>query len=46
MLLLCLMRQEEHEQIRAKKGEGEALEWSDYKSMAFTQCVRYIYMTN
>ncbi|KAJ6311887.1 hypothetical protein OIU77_013607 [Salix suchowensis] len=30
---------EEHEQIRAKKGEGEALEWSDYKSMTFTQCV-------
>ncbi|XP_011016740.1 PREDICTED: cytochrome P450 90A1-like [Populus euphratica] len=39
MLLLCLMWQEEHEQIRAKKGEGEALEWSDYKSMSFTQCV-------
>ncbi|KAG6765437.1 3beta,22alpha-dihydroxysteroid 3-dehydrogenase [Populus alba] len=30
---------EEHEQIRGKKGEEEALEWSDYKSMAFTQCV-------
>ncbi|KAJ6690175.1 hypothetical protein OIU85_006455 [Salix viminalis] len=30
---------EEHEQIRRKKSEGAALEWSDYKSMAFTQCV-------
>nr|AYM55647.1 cytochrome p450 [Croton stellatopilosus] len=30
---------EEHEEIRAKKREGEALEWSDYKSMPFTQCV-------
>ncbi|XWS74812.1 hypothetical protein CRYUN_Cryun01aG0029900 [Craigia yunnanensis] len=30
---------EEHEGIRAKKSESEALEWSDYKSMPFTQCV-------
>ncbi|XP_054789109.1 3beta,22alpha-dihydroxysteroid 3-dehydrogenase-like [Prosopis cineraria] len=31
---------EEHDQIRAKKSDpGAALEWSDYKSMAFTQCV-------
>ncbi|XP_011044517.1 PREDICTED: cytochrome P450 90A1-like [Populus euphratica] len=30
---------EEHEQIRGKKGEEGALEWSDYKSMTFTQCV-------
>ncbi|KAK6933023.1 Cytochrome P450 [Dillenia turbinata] len=30
---------EEHEQIRARKGESEALNWSDYKSMPFTQCV-------
>ncbi|XP_010095101.2 cytochrome P450 90A1 [Morus notabilis] len=31
---------EEHDQIRAKKRESsEALEWSDYKSMPFTQCV-------
>ncbi|KAB1217744.1 Cytochrome P450 90A1 [Morella rubra] len=30
---------EEHEQIRAKKSENEPLEWSDYKSMPFTQCV-------
>ncbi|KDP44780.1 hypothetical protein JCGZ_01280 [Jatropha curcas] len=31
---------EEHEGIRAKKSEGEeALEWNDYKSMPFTQCV-------
>ncbi|KAF2296261.1 hypothetical protein GH714_037144 [Hevea brasiliensis] len=30
---------EEHEGIRAKKSEGEALKWSDYKSMPFTQCV-------
>ncbi|XP_028803754.1 cytochrome P450 90A1 [Neltuma alba] len=31
---------EEHDQIRAKKGDAEAaVEWSDYKSMAFTQCV-------
>ncbi|KAL1308035.1 hypothetical protein HN51_049947 [Arachis hypogaea] len=31
---------EEHDQIRSKKSNSEApLEWSDYKSMAFTQCV-------
>ncbi|KAL5568556.1 hypothetical protein UlMin_025131 [Ulmus minor] len=30
---------EEHEQIRGRKKESEALEWSDYKSMPFTQCV-------
>ncbi|KAG8644888.1 cytochrome P450 90A1 [Manihot esculenta] len=30
---------EEHEEIRAKKSEGEALDWRDYKSMHFTQCV-------
>ncbi|KAJ4977615.1 hypothetical protein NE237_008395 [Protea cynaroides] len=29
---------EEHEEIRAKKS-SVALEWSDYKSMPFTQCV-------
>ncbi|WCJ19850.1 Cytochrome P450 superfamily protein [Euphorbia peplus] len=30
---------EEHEGIRAKKKDGEGLEWIDYKSMPFTQCV-------
>ncbi|GLT31464.1 hypothetical protein SLA2020_061970 [Shorea laevis] len=30
---------EEHDGIRAKKSEAEALQWSDYKSMPFTQCV-------
>ncbi|KAK9063375.1 hypothetical protein SSX86_017245 [Deinandra increscens subsp. villosa] len=31
---------EEHEEIRAKKGASSvALEWDDYKSMPFTQCV-------
>ncbi|RDX85779.1 Cytochrome P450 90A1 [Mucuna pruriens] len=31
---------EEHDQIRAKKScSEEPLEWTDYKSMAFTQCV-------
>ncbi|KAH7548366.1 hypothetical protein ACOSP7_032209 [Xanthoceras sorbifolium] len=31
---------EEHDEIRAKKMMGrEGLEWSDYKSMPFTQCV-------
>ncbi|KAA8534078.1 hypothetical protein F0562_031729 [Nyssa sinensis] len=30
---------EEHDEIRAKKGESEPLEWNDYKSMPFTQCV-------
>ncbi|KAK1306028.1 Cytochrome P450 90A1 [Acorus calamus] len=34
-----VLLKEEHEGIRAKKKEGEALEWSDYKSMPFTQCV-------
>ncbi|KAJ0102763.1 hypothetical protein Patl1_06593 [Pistacia atlantica] len=30
---------EEHEGIRKKKKKEEGLEWSDYKSMPFTQCV-------
>nr|AKJ26126.1 CYP13-1 [Gentiana rigescens]AKJ26127.1 CYP13-2 [Gentiana rigescens] len=30
---------EEHDGIRAKKDELEALNWEDYKSMPFTQCV-------
>ncbi|KAI3731136.1 hypothetical protein L1987_62319 [Smallanthus sonchifolius] len=30
---------EEHEEIRARKGTSVALEWDDYKSMPFTQCV-------
>ncbi|XP_024992049.1 cytochrome P450 90A1-like [Cynara cardunculus var. scolymus] len=30
---------EEHDAIRAKKGTSVALEWDDYKSMPFTQCV-------
>ncbi|KAK9742361.1 hypothetical protein RND81_03G166800 [Saponaria officinalis] len=29
----------EHENIRAKKGDDEALVWTDYESMPFTQCV-------
>lgn len=32
--------QEEQKEIRGrKKDEFEALEWSDYKAMSFTQCV-------
>lgn len=34
--------QEEHDQIRAKKKSSETLEWSDYKSMPFTQCVSIV----
>ncbi|XP_044461442.1 cytochrome P450 90A1-like isoform X1 [Mangifera indica] len=30
---------EEHEGIRARKKKEDGLEWSDYKSMPFTQCV-------
>ncbi|RLM98230.1 cytochrome P450 90A1-like [Panicum miliaceum] len=30
---------EEHENIREVKGKNQPLEWSDYKSMPFTQCV-------
>ncbi|XP_063945529.1 3beta,22alpha-dihydroxysteroid 3-dehydrogenase isoform X3 [Daucus carota subsp. sativus] len=30
---------DEHDEIRARKGEVEALEWEDYKSMPFTHCV-------
>ncbi|KAE8689610.1 Cytochrome P450 90A1 [Hibiscus syriacus] len=29
----------EYEKIMEKKSESEALQWSDYKSMSFTQCV-------
>ncbi|KAF4353410.1 hypothetical protein G4B88_007192 [Cannabis sativa] len=33
-------KREEHDQIQAKKNKSsKALEWSDYKSMPFTQCV-------
>ncbi|KAL7229148.1 hypothetical protein ACSBR2_007781 [Camellia fascicularis] len=31
--------EEEHDEIRARKDNFEALEWNDYKSMPFTQCV-------
>uniref|UniRef100_A0A2P2MCE7 Cytochrome P450 90A1 n=1 Tax=Rhizophora mucronata TaxID=61149 RepID=A0A2P2MCE7_RHIMU len=37
-LALAQLR-EEHEQIRAKKRYGEAIEWDEYKSMHLTQCV-------
>nr|QNS29930.1 cytochrome P450 [Nothapodytes nimmoniana] len=30
---------EEHDEIRSRKSEGKALDWKDYKSMPFTQCV-------
>ncbi|XP_050384781.1 cytochrome P450 90A1 [Argentina anserina] len=30
---------EEHDQIQMKKKASETLEWSDYKSMPFTQCI-------
>ncbi|ERN09782.1 hypothetical protein AMTRI_Chr08g159550 [Amborella trichopoda] len=30
---------EEHEEIRRKKAGSEPLDWADYKSMSFTQCV-------
>ncbi|XP_071709845.1 3beta,22alpha-dihydroxysteroid 3-dehydrogenase-like [Rutidosis leptorrhynchoides] len=30
---------EEHDEIRAKKGTSVSLEWQDFKSMPFTQCV-------
>ena len=30
---------EEHENMTNMKGENQPLEWSDYKSMPFTQCV-------
>ncbi|KAF8728981.1 hypothetical protein HU200_018287 [Digitaria exilis] len=30
---------EEHDSIRKSKGENQLLEWSDYQSMAFTQCI-------
>ena len=33
------MTKSEHDQIRAKSHPGAPLEWTDYKSMAFTQCV-------
>ncbi|GFP87800.1 cytochrome p450 90a1 [Phtheirospermum japonicum] len=30
---------EEHDEISARKGAKDALQWEDYKSMPFTQCV-------
>lgn len=35
---LALLK-EEHEEIRLRKGEVKSLQWEDYKSMPFTQCV-------
>ncbi|KAL5984446.1 hypothetical protein ACLOJK_018551 [Asimina triloba] len=35
---LALLK-EEHQGIRDKKKDSQALDWSDYKSMPFTQCV-------
>jgi cytochrome P450 family 90 subfamily A polypeptide 1 len=32
---------EEHANIRDMKGKNQPLEWSDYKSMPFTQCVSW-----
>ncbi|XP_020595681.1 cytochrome P450 90A1-like [Phalaenopsis equestris] len=35
-----VLLKEEHDEIRRKKmGDFEALDWNDYKSMPFTQCV-------
>ncbi|XP_058207254.1 3beta,22alpha-dihydroxysteroid 3-dehydrogenase isoform X2 [Rhododendron vialii] len=31
--------QEEQDEIRSRKRKSEALQWNDYKSMPFTQCV-------
>ena len=31
--------QEEHESIRAKKGDEELFNWEDYQKMEFTQSV-------
>jgi len=39
---LCERIQEEHAAIRAKKGDGELLNWEDYQKMEFTQCVCFI----
>lgn len=39
MMFFGICLQEEHDEIRARKGELEALEWEDYKSMPFTLCV-------
>ncbi|KAI8564210.1 hypothetical protein RHMOL_Rhmol03G0164500 [Rhododendron molle] len=30
---------EEQDEIRSRKGKSEALQWNDYKSMSFTECV-------
>ncbi|KAL3523966.1 hypothetical protein ACH5RR_016800 [Cinchona calisaya] len=37
--LALVQLKEEHEEIRARRGETEGLIWEDYKSMPFTQCV-------
>lgn len=34
-----LILQEEHENMTKMKGDNQPLEWIDYKSMTFTQCV-------
>lgn len=37
---LCGFPQQEHDEIEARKRDvEEPLDWSDYKSMPFTQCV-------
>ncbi|KAI3508505.1 hypothetical protein L1887_23513 [Cichorium endivia] len=37
--LALVQLKEEHDEIRARKGASVSLEWEDYKSMPFTQCV-------
>lgn len=39
-LVLKICQQEEHQEIRHRRWDSEALAWSDYKSMRFTQCLR------
>lgn len=37
--------QEEHDGISSKKDPSQGLEWTDYKSMPFTQCVSEAYLS-
>ncbi|KAG8089132.1 hypothetical protein GUJ93_ZPchr0011g26928 [Zizania palustris] len=36
---LCANHKEEHDNIKGMKGKNQPPEWSDYKSMPFSQCI-------
>ena len=48
MTVSLLLKKEEHQRIRKGKGDGEPMNWEDYKKMVFTNHVSsaFIYIYN